>query len=192
MPNIQIRTELKKLFVASLREIFAADDLFPYNDNDTLTSILITTKMPLNTAQNQLPHIVWNGASYSASIETLTNNLASEAFDTTTKLSSRKYSAAVFFSCTLSAVSTVFDEANVIGDKIFNYLFVDFPDEFQDLGLFVDSVNVGEATLKESSPQTQYVCPITVQGHVRLTWSVTPTGQTLANKVRLTVTQIQL
>jgi len=176
--DFEAKYQLKKMFIVSLRQMFANDAKFPYNDDDTLTAIMITNKMPINTESIQLPHIVWSGATYGVQQESLGNNFYSEVSGkrvdgVAVANAGRQKTVLINFATSIQVVSSVEDESATVADRIFDYLFLEYPDQLEAIGLFIESVSVGDTNVKSTTPNEQYSCLVSIQGHLRLSWTVT-------------------
>lgn len=179
MGSIYLKKELKKLFLAVFREIFAVDPDFLYNKNDILnSSILISSRYATPKTEDLMPQIIVSVANYTAGKDSLLDNFYKESPGllpgTVTK---REHTNIVQFQVQIDVLSSVRDECETISDKVFNLLNHECSELMLKLGLNIRDVSVGEASPKDQYPRYSFVAPVTIVGALRLQWSIGKTEE---------------
>ena len=177
---MKIKYEIQKLFLVSLREMFARDIEFPYNKDDTLTSIIISSEFPVKSVEDKKPHIVLHGISYTTGQDSFYNNFQKESAPGT-----KTYSKVVGVGCSFSIYSSNVLECERVGDILFNYLNHTYHDIFQNLGINIRNISVSPSGLKGISPQEDYTQRVDIQGDMRLSWNVTMQDQSILSLIKL-------
>lgn len=181
-----IKRELKKLFIAVFREVFALDPDFPYNEVDS--SIIISSRYAKPKSEDLLPQIVISTNNYSSSTESFYNNFLSEAPGSVPgTITRRKFTNTVQFQMLIDILDTNKEECEEIGDKVFNILNHEYAELFKRLNLTLLGVGVSEVIPKEQYPQYTYTCSVTVSGTFRLEWQTYRSNEELFKKVKLSI-----
>ncbi len=192
MGEVLLSFDIKRLFLALLRELFALDTDFTYNNDDKVnSSLVISTSYALNALENKLPQVIVSGASYT----TVGEDSISQGFHQEIPLTSnrnvvdsRKYTKIVNFQVTIDVLSTVRGECEKLADKVFNiinhignYILI-------NEGFFTTSISVSEPTIKQQYPQYSFVSSIVVTGSSRLVWTVSNLDKQLLQNIKLALT----
>lgn len=197
MASINIKKELKKLFIAVLREVFARDEDFPYNKDDALeTSIVISPRYAAPETENLLPQLIISANSYGTSVESLFNNFWQEAPGSLPgTITKRKYTNIVQFQLSIEVLSTVKEECEDLSDKVFNIINHEYANLFRKLHLDIQNLSVSDTGVKQQYPQYNFISTIGVSGAFRLEWVVSPEkddGTELLKQVKFTINELEL
>jgi len=177
MAAVYISTDIKKIFIAAFREIFADDADFPYNKTDPKAGkVLISTKYTTPEAELQVPQIIIPSVNYNAQTLTFGNNFDTEIPGDilVNRDSQKKYSNVINFSMGIECVSSVKAEAETIVDKLFNFMTMNYAQLFTELNMNIRGVSVNEAIPRAQFPQTTFSATIVLQGDFVITWTVSP------------------
>ena len=196
MATVNLTNDIKKRFIASFREIFARDTDFTYNKDDMKNShIIITAKYASPEAENLLPQIVVSTVGYSTQPTSFYGNYAGMVVNPTPLNPNglvQECKALVPFSCTFDVMSSNKPECELVADKVFNAVVVEYPWAFDSLGLQIQAINVGEAIPKEQYPRYSFISTVTVSGMLVLNYTDVPPidKKTLLENIRFTLKNI--
>jgi len=176
MGSLYITDTLKRLHIATLRELFATDSDFPYNKDDiTESSLLINTKFVDTTnVESKLPQIILSVVTYASGHDSFLNDFYKEVPVVAENgvLTTRKFTKVVNYQIHIDVLSTRKAECEFLVDKVFNIFNHECVDLWTALQLNVRAVNVGEVSPKEQYPQYSFAGPVIVQGDFRLIWTM--------------------
>lgn len=176
MSSLYLTNTLKRLHIATLRELFAVDSDFPYNKNDiSESSLLINTKFTDSTnVENKMPQIILAVVTYNSGHDTFTNDFYREVTPKVVDgvLATRQFTKTVTYQLQLDVLSTRKAECEFLADKVFNIFNHEWVDLWNALQLNVRSVSVGEVGPKEQYPQYSFVGSVIIQGDFRLVWTM--------------------
>ncbi len=177
--------EIEAIIISTLRCIFYTNTEFPYNDDDALTSIIITPPLPSIDVESKKPHVIITDIKYGFSQQFTGNNFVGSSI--TPKSKPRyEYSCIVPFSVLISCLSTNKHEAELLGDMLCEYFGFLYKETFISLGLLLEDVQAGYSSFKSPYPQFEFNCGVNLQGKLKYTWTVDSTGisSTLLEKVK--------
>jgi len=174
--SLYLTDTLKRIHIATLRELFAADSDFPYNKNDiSASSLVINTKFtnPTNV-ENKMPQIILSVVTYNSGHDTLANDFYKEVPPKVASgvLTTRQFTKVVNYQLQIDVLSTRKAECEFLVDKVFNIFNHEWADLWSALQLNVRGVSVNEVGPKEQYPQYSFVGPIIIQGDFRLVWTM--------------------
>lgn len=180
--EIYFSSELKKTFIAAFKAIFAVDTDFPYNNDDTLTSIFITPKFISMNVENPIPQVIFSTVSYGGEGEdTLNNNYSKDSENASGQLVNIKQTKIIRFQINIDVVDTNKTECEKVADKVFNILSHNYIKFIRDLGFNVRNIVVSECIPKEQFPQYKFLSTVVMQGDCRLNYISGPKSETDIN-----------
>lgn len=173
-----VSSDIKKIFIAAFRLIFADDADFPYNKTDpTIGKVLISTKYTDTTAESQVPQIIFSTIGYNSSPTSFNNNFHEEytgSIGTTTADSLKRYTNIISFTMTTECISTVKAESEAVADRLFNYLTMTHERLFTSLNINIRGVQVSEAVPRSQFPQYSFTSTVGIQGDFTISWVLGP------------------
>lgn len=176
MSSLYLTNTLKRLHIATLRELFAVDSDFPYNKNDINASSLIinTTFTNSTNVENKMPQIILSAVTYNSGHETFMNDFYKEVAPKVVEgvLTTRQFTKTVNYQLQIDVLSTRKAECEFLVDKVFNIFNHECVDLWNALQLNVRGVSVSGVGPKEQYPQYSFVGPIIIQGDFRLVWTM--------------------
>jgi hypothetical protein len=173
MGSVYIKNELKKLLVVTFREVFAKDTDFPYNNDISESSLLVSTRYATPKTDALLPQLIVNADSYGGGNDSFFNNFFEESKGSVAgTITHKKFTKVIQFQASIDAVSSNKEECEFLADKVFNILNHEYAALIQLLGLYVSQITVGDTAPKTQYPQYSFVSSIGVLGTLRLEWAI--------------------
>lgn len=192
LTKLNLEKKIVEKYVLGLRAIFESDDTFSYNDNDSITNLMITPEYPKKDATFKTPHMVVTNVSYSHNrSSTFNHNYSRDIVNGQGVHVGREYVNTIPYSLNIPCLGEYFTSKD-LANTLMAYLSFDASEIFDWLKL-----NIQNVSKSPTSPQKQYAEPIfetivSVQGYLEFTGTKTFDTITVLNKIKANEQQFTL
>lgn len=161
-----IEYEIEKKYMTALRAIFEIDTKFRYNEDDTLTKVIITPEYPMKGSSFKTPHIVATNVSYSFNLQnTMFNNYCSDIIAETGEKIGESILNIVPYSVSLVCLSEYFVSKD-LANSVVNWMSAGASEVFKFLGLNIQNVSKSATSAQHQYPEHIFETVVGVQGYV--------------------------
>lgn len=187
MACVDIEYELEKMLVTSIQGVFAFDNKFIYNEDETLTKVSITSEYPDETVPLKQPQIIVTQISFDFNLDnSLNRNFADQIFGKNDVFMGNRYMNIIPYSVTLLCLGQYY-ESKDLANKLVNYVAFQASSVFDSVGLHITRVSKGASTPQAQFPTKVFQTPVSVLGNLH--WVGTKTTDvdltTMLNNIKL-------
>lgn len=157
---------IETCFVKSFREIFKQMDKdYPYNDDDELTSILISATYPESSTPLKIPALVVENVAYDLSETSLYNNFLDDIIDADGMKIGEQHETSVPFSATVTVLANNDSVAKNIAGKVINYIHYDAKEVFAfGCGMDIKALRKSPGGYRRNLPENTFAHSVSASG----------------------------
>lgn len=171
---VNIEAEIEQRFINAFRQIFEKDDVFVYNEDDTLTNLIISLEYPQTEAPFKTSQLILTDISYNFNKSTaMFNNYCEDIYDKNILIGHRAINI-IPYTLTLICLGERFNSKD-LANKALSYITFVYENLFLALRLNIRNVSKAPTRARQHLPEKIFETSISVEGY--LDW----TGVTLAN-----------
>lgn len=184
---VDIERRIEKKFVIGLRAIFEMDDSFIYNEDDTLTKIMITPEYPEKGASFYTPHLVVTNISYQFNLQnSFYGNYLDDIINNDGVHIGAKSANIVPYSLNVICLAEYYVSKD-LANKVVNYMAYVAREVFNRMSLNIQTVSKSPTIAQQQWAEHIFETNVTVNGYVQ--WSGTKTKDLTALNIMQKIKQ---
>jgi len=166
MSNIDVERYLEGAFVESLMAIYRYDNSFAYDDDDTLTKVIISSSYPSKDNSFKIPQIVVIGVAYEFNTSSLSNNFACDIIEATTGIRTGvQYISEVPYSVNIACIGQNDAISKSLASSVINYINFEAREVFEDVfKLQIQSVRKSSGGIDKHLGENAFSNSISISG----------------------------